>query len=246
MLNLNLFSNLFKREKFIKMFISKTGTQSNIDKLHKKLRFLFDWIYYKICYFCGKSSPSGVMCESCYKKININPPKSYKTFNKIEIFSITSYKDEVQKLIRGIKFHNQKEFASYAAQILFDFWKNTSYADTNFEIIPMPSHKKRVKERKYNHVDLIAAEFSKLTGYPVNTELVCKVKDTVPQYKLNRTQRLENLKGAFSVNKEKYTGANLLLLDDICTTGVTLQEMIKALNKAGISKLCGLVLSNPE
>ena len=187
-----------------------------------------------------------MICEACYKKIPINTPKYYKLFNNVEIFSITSYKNEVQKLIRGIKFHNQREFAPYAAQILFDFWKNTSYADTKFEIIPMPSHKKRVRERKYNHVELIAAEFSKLTGYPVNTELVCKVKDTIPQYKLNRLQRLENLKNAFSVNKDNYTGANLLLLDDICATGVTLQEMIKALNKAGIDKLCGLVLSNPE
>src|SRR3989339_1630592 len=92
------------------------------------LKFLFDWIYYKRCYFCGKSSPSGAMCEACYKKIPINPPKYYKLFNNVEIFSITSYKNEVQKLIRGIKFHNRKEFASYAAQILFDFWKNTTYA----------------------------------------------------------------------------------------------------------------------
>jgi len=116
----------------------------------------------------------------------------------------------------------------------------------DFEIIPMPSHQKRLKQRKYNHINLIAAEFSKLTGYSVNTELISRIKDTKPQYKLNRIQRLENLKGAFSINKEKYTGKNLLLLDDICTTGVTLQEMIKILNKLEINKLCGLVLSNPE
>lgn len=218
----------------------------NMFNILGSLKSLFDWIYYKRCYFCGKISPSGVMCEECYKKIKINSPKQYKTFNNIEIFSIASYKNEIQKLIRGIKYHNQREFAPYAAQLLFDFWQNTEYADKNFEIIPIPSHEKRLKQRKYNHIELIAAEFSKLTGYPVNTELVFRVKDTVPQYKLSRIQRLENLKDAFAVNKENYTGKNLLLLDDICTTGVTFQEMIKALNKAGINKLCGLVLSNPE
>jgi len=215
-------------------------------RLNSLLKSLFDWIFYKRCYFCGKISPSGTMCEECYKKIKINPPKHYKLFNNIEIFSISPYKNELQKLIRGIKYHNQKEFAPYAAQILFDFWKNTPYRNMDFEIIPMPSHQKRLKQRKYNHINLIAAEFSKLTGYSVNTELISRIKDTKPQYKLNRIQRLENLKGAFSINKEKYTGKNLLLLDDICTTGVTLQEMIKILNKLEINKLCGLVLSNPE
>jgi len=210
------------------------------------LKSLFDWIYYKRCYFCGKNSPKGIICDECYNKIKIKPPKQYKVFNNVEIFSISLYKDEIQKLIRGIKYHNQREFAPYAAQILFDFWKSTSYADKKFEIIPMPSHEKRLKQRKYNHIELIAEEFSKLIGYPVNTELAFRIKDTKPQYKLSKVQRLENLKGAFSVNKEKYNGGNLLLLDDICTTGITLQEMIKALNKAGINKLCGLVISNPE
>jgi len=232
--NLNLFSDLL------------TEIRDNLDNLHKNLKSLFDWIYYKRCYFCGKISPSGVMCEECYKKIKINPPKQHKVFNKTEIFSISPYKNELQKLIRGIKFHNQRDFAPYAARIILDFWKTTAYSDMQFEIIPMPSHEKRVKQRKYNHMNLIAVEFSKLTGYSVNTELVSKIKDTEPQYKLNKNQRAENLKGAFSVNKEKYNNANLLLLDDICATGVTLQEMIKVLNKAGINKLYGLTLSNPE
>lgn len=207
---------------------------------------LFDWIYYKKCYFCGKISLTGIMCEECYKKIKIKQPKYYKNYKNIEIFSVSSYKNELQKLIRGIKFHNKKDFAEYAAKILFDFWKTSTYADKNFQIIPMPSHKKRIKERKYNHIELIADEFSKLTGYSVNTELIYKIKDTKPQYKLNKKERFENLKDAFSVNKEKYRGDNLLLLDDICTTGVTMEEMIKALNKSGINKICGLVLSNPE
>lgn len=210
------------------------------------LKALFDWIYYKKCYFCGKISPSGIICEDCFQKIPLNKPKYYKMFNNIQIFSISAYKNELQKLIRGIKYHKQTEFAPYAAQILYNYWQKTSYSEKSFEIIPMPLHEQRLKKRKYNHIELIADEFSKLTGYPVNTEIVSRIKDTKPQYKLSRNERMENLKGAFSVNKENYSGANLLLLDDICTTGVTMQEMIKALNKKGITKLCGLVLSNPE
>jgi ComF family protein len=212
------------------------------------IRLLFDWLYYKKCYFCREISAEGIICGNCYEKIKINPPKQYKVFNNVEIFSITSYKNEIQKLIRGIKYHNQREFAPYAAQLLFEFWQKTSYTDTDtkFEIIPIPSHEKRLKQRKFDHIELIANEFSKLTGYPVNKNLVYRIKDTKPQYKLSRPERLENLKGAFSVNKENYSGENLLLIDDICTTGVTMQETIKALNKQGINKICGLVISNPD
>lgn len=212
------------------------------------LKSLLDWIYYKKCYFCGKLSPKGIVCDTCVEiiKTKLKQVRQYKVFNNTEIFSAASYKDEIQKLIRGIKYHNKQEFAFYAAMILFEYWQRTPYADKYFEIIPMPLHEKRQKQRKFNHAELIAEEFSKITGYPVNTELVCRIKDTRPQYKLSRKERMENLKGAFSVNIENYSGSNLLLLDDICTTGVTMQEIIKALNKKGIDKLCGLVISNPD
>ena len=221
---------------------------SGIERVIKKLLSLLDWIYYRRCYFCGKTSRKSIMCDSCLNlvKTKLKPLRQYKVIGRVEIFSVLVYKDEILKLIRGVKFHNQKELAPYAAALLYEYWKNIHYFDKDFVIIPMPSHEKRVKERKYNHVELIAHEFSKLTGYAVNTELVQKIRNTKPQYKLSKPEREENLKNAFSVNKDFYNGENLLLLDDICTTGATMQEMIKALNRQGIKKLCGLVLSNPE
>lgn len=211
-------------------------------------KYLADWIFYRRCYFCGKPSSAGIMCEICYEntRAKIKPVSRYKVFNNSEIFSVLPYKDEIQKLIRGIKFHNRTEFAQYAAELLFEYWKNTRYADKNFVIIPMPSHEQRIKQRKYNHMELIALEFSKLCGYPVESELILKIKDTRPQYSLTQKERAENLKDAFKVDKDKYAGENLLLLDDICATGTTMREMIKALNKKGIVKLCGLALSNPD
>lgn len=212
----------------------------------KLIKSLLDWIFYSKCYFCGKTCTRGVICEECSEKIKLNSQKSCRIVKNIEIYSLYSYKNEIQKLIRGLKYHNKKEFAPFIAEILFDFWKNTEFAKEEFEIIAVPMHKKRLKQRKYNHTEIIADEFSKLTGYSVNTELVLRIKDTKPQYKLSKTERMENLKDAFFINKEKYSGTNLLLLDDICTTGVTFQEIVAALNKAGINKLFGLVISTPD
>jgi len=210
------------------------------------LKRLIDWIFYKKCYFCGKKSKIGIICSECFAKIPIKSPKPYKILNKTEIFSACSYENEVKKMIRGLKYHGKRDFAGHSAEILHKFWGESGKTNVNFSIVPMPSHSNRLKKRKYNHIELIAEEFSVFTGYKVNKDLLYRIKDTKPQYKLSMKERQANLKGAFRVNSNNYAFENLLLIDDICTTGTTIDEAITCLHKSGINKVCVLVLSNPE
>jgi len=210
------------------------------------LKKLIDWIFYKKCYFCGKKSKIGIICDECFKKITIKSAKPYKFYKKVEIFSACSYENDVKKMIRGLKYHDKKEFAGHSADILYKFWGQSGKEKVNFSIIPMPSHLNRLKKRKYNHTELIADEFSLKTGYKVNKELLYRIKDTKPQYKLSIKERKANLRGAFRIDINKYAFENLLLLDDICTTGTTVEEAIDCFLKMGINKICVLVLSNPE
>ena len=94
-------------------------------------------------------------------------------------------------------------------------------------------------------MELVAEEFCKLTGYVQNFELIKRIKDTKPQYKLSRQERMKNLNGAFEVNKDKDLCLPILLIDDICTTGSTFEEMITALKKEGITDIVCLASSNP-
>ena len=126
---------------------------------------------------------------------------------------------------------------------MYEYFSKIFDKKENFLIIPVPMHKKRFKQRKYNHMDLVADELSKLTGWKVNTKLIQRIKETKPQYKLNTKEREENLKNAFKVTKENYNGEKLLLIDDILTTGSTLTEIIKTLNKEGITNIVGLTTS---
>ena len=100
-------------------------------------------------------------------------------------------------------------------------------------------------QRKYNHMELVCEEFSKLSGYEYNFDLIKRIKDTKPQYKLNREQRLENLSSAFKVNKDFYKNKTVLIIDDICTTGSTFEEMIKELNNSGITDIVCFATSTP-
>ena len=94
-------------------------------------------------------------------------------------------------------------------------------------------------------MELVAEEFCRLSGFTPNFELIKRIKDTKPQYKLSRKERMKNLENAFEVDKTKLLPLPVLLIDDICTTGATFEEMIAALKKEGIENIICLASSNP-
>ena len=84
-----------------------------------------------------------------------------------------------------------------------------------------------------------------MTGYEPNFQLIKRIKDTKPQYKLSKQERAKNLADAFEIYKEKDLNKPVLIIDDICTTGSTFEEMIKMFKKAGINDIVCLASSNP-
>ena len=94
-------------------------------------------------------------------------------------------------------------------------------------------------------MELVAEEFCKFTGYTLNTGLITRVKDTKPQYKLSKTERMKNLADAFEVDIQNDLKLPIIILDDICTTGSTFEEMIKELKKSGLNEIICISSSNP-
>lgn len=210
------------------------------------LEHLLDFIYRKKCYFCGKSKYSVKMCPNCYDKLYFNDFRVNKVIEGVNIYCAGVYTKELQKLIRGLKYHKQKDLAYYQAKFMYDYFCNIKNLENKkFELIPVPLHKNRIKKRKYNHMELVCEEFAKISGFSCNFELIKRVKDTKPQYNLNRKQRAENLFNAFEVNKEFLSEKPILLMDDICTTGSTFEEMIKEFNKHGIYDITCLTTATP-
>ncbi len=206
---------------------------------------LLDWIYKKKCYFCGSSKESVKMCSKCFEELEFLPVQVNRKYNGVSIYCAGVYSKNLQKMIRGLKYHKQKELAYYQAKFMWEYWTRLNI-DGDFQIVPVPIYPKRKKQRKYNHMELVADELAKFSGYEVNFNLIKRIKDTRPQYKLNKSQRMLNLDKAFEVHKENLIpDKKILIIDDICTTGATFEEMIKEFNKVGICDITCFATTTP-
>lgn len=214
--------------------------------MRKFIESLLDLIYRKKCYFCGSSRDSLIMCQNCYDKLEFSNNAANRIVLGCDVFCAGVYTKELQKLIRGLKYHGKKELAYYQAKFMYDYiQENEVLKNKKFVLIPVPLHKKRISKRKYNHMELVCEEFAKLGNYKYDFDLIKRIKNTKPQYKLTRQERLENLKDAFEINKSKVSDVNLLIMDDICTTGATFEEMIKVLKQAGFKNITCFATASP-
>ena len=210
------------------------------------LNSLLDLIYKKKCYVCKSSKYSLKICPDCYGKLEFYSLGVNRIIEGVNIYVAGYYSKELQKIIRGLKYHKQRELAYYLAKFMYEYFLEVNNSNnTEFCLVPVPLHKNRIKKRKYNHMELVCEEFSKLSGFETNFGLIKRIKDTKPQYKLSRKERLINLDGAFEVDSSLIPDKPVLILDDICTTGSTFEEMIKALRSAGVSNIVCFAASTP-
>ncbi len=142
--------------------------------------------------------------------------------------------EQIKKLIEFIKFYDYPQLV----KILFEFSEEIKslsiFSNADF-LIPVPMYKKDIRKRGYNQSAIIAKTLSKITKIPVHYDCLNKTKQTKKQVGLNYEKRTKNLSKAFEVNKKclnkKYS---VVLVDDVFTTGSTLNECAKTLLKNGI------------
>ena len=182
----------------------------------------------KVCAKCGDKITSKTnYCLACKKEICLEYEFARAPF---------VYEGNAKKLVFNLKYNNGKWLAKYMAE----FMKN-EFEEMAVEvdaIIPIPLHNKRLIERGYNQSELLANELSKKIAIPAILNNLVKTKETTTQTKLTKAERQENLKGCFEItNKSEIAGKNILLIDDVFTTGATIEEASKVLKNAGANKI---------
>ena len=144
-------------------------------------------------------------------------------------------------LIRELKFKRNKKIAKFLADLLASYLKKLPLTLSSYEILAMPLSSARQRERGFNQAGLIAEELSPLVSVPILPGGLTRIKHSTPQSKIRgRKERLQNVSGAFSAKPELVAGKNIILLDDVITSGATMFEAARALKSAGVRKIIAL------
>jgi competence protein ComFC len=115
--------------------------------------------------------------------------------------------------------------------------------------LPVPLSRQKYKKRGYNHASLLCSYVAQYFNKDYKSDLILRVKDTQPQYKLSKTQRSLNVKNAFKINdkhKEKIKGQVIVIVDDVATTCSTLREISKILKRNGAKEVWGVVFARDD
>lgn len=185
------------------------------------------------CEKCGEEVVGeGRFCEAC-KFVERDFDKCYSVFN---------YDGAAKKLVYKLKYEGKKYLAEYMAKYLSDL---IVLRNIDFDIVTfVPVCKKRKRRRGYNQAELLANSVA-LDMKVECVELMQRVKETPSQVELSFKDRLENIKDAFVItDKNLVKGKTILVIDDVLTTGATLNECAKVLKKAGANKVIGLTFAN--
>ncbi len=147
----------------------------------------------------------------------------------------------LQTAIHRFKYSNLRPLAAPLGKLASDYLIGHRLpVDT---VVPVPLHSRRLRERGYNQAALLAAEIGRAVQMTVAEDVLQRVRSTAPQVGLNAAQRRKNVRGAFQCANTSLKDRNVLLVDDVCTTGATMESCSIALREAGVGVVWGLALA---
>ncbi len=205
-----------------------------------------------ICVGCDRrfEKVKSVVCNDCWQKIKLLSPEI--TNNKVVpefltgIFPVFLFDDLVQRIIHALKYSGYRSLGidlGEQSAAYFPFKINPELTILS----PIPLHPSKRRERGYNQSEYIARGIANKLGTAVRADLLKRVKNTRTQTQLDAHERQDNMRSAFSMN-EKYSLAgveSVVLIDDVFTTGATLNSAAEVLKTNGISNIFGFTVAAP-
>ncbi|HEY2933948.1 MAG TPA: ComF family protein [Acidobacteriota bacterium] len=187
------------------------------------------------CFHCGQQYPAGdcSRCAQCGRLPDVDMARSFGI-----------YRRELSTVIRQYKYRADQSLAPGLCRLLRNtferYWKSEQWD----VVATVPTHSSRLRERGFDHVQLLARLFAKETGVPAVSALIKRVP-TKTQAGLSEVQRRRNVRRTFQ-SARTFPGMRVLLLDDILTTGATVNECARMLKRAGASHVGVLTVARAE
>lgn len=215
----------------------------------KFLSDFFNLVYENSCLVCNIPCEKLVICHTCESGFTERKQNYTKSFKEITVYSWGLYSGKLREGIIELK-NGKKNLANYFSLRLVEFWTSLpeEIKSKDYLVVPVPSHKKRIRERGYCQSSLIASKFAKSIGYSFSKDFITRKKETLHMNSLNNIdERVSNIKNAFKITDKPSQSKNILIIDDILTSGSTLCELSKTiLEDFPEANLIGLTVSSGD
>jgi ComF family protein len=232
---------------------------------------LLDLIYPRVCFGCKVKLPicSGIyLCEKCLNKVKyLCPPFCHfcgipvgenifeeKTSRCIECtsqryyfkkgYTASIYDNLIKECIHSLKYNSHTYLGSTLGTVMSEYAKKFIPVEDIDLIVPVPLHWKKLRDRGFNQSVVLGSVLAEKTGVMFVSKGISRTKSMPSQVRLSRNERMHNLEGAFCVTKPEYfVNKRLLLVDDVFTTGATMNECARALIKSGAKEVSAFSLA---
>ncbi len=221
-------------------------------------RCLLDLVFPPSCIHCGRlgtwlcracaeqfSFWEGPFCILCGRPWDEPGPCRVCQAHSLHVYPIRSvfvFEGSVRAAVHALKYRGAASVASTLAAPMACYWQHQHMQGDC--LVPVPLHPKRVAKRGYNQAELLARALGQHLDLPIVPHLLRRVRDTVSQTKLNRDERQKNMEGAFALAEEvDLSGWKLTLVDDVATTGSTLDACAEILLEAGAQMVNAFTLA---
>ena len=217
-------------------------------------RIIQDWLFPPTCLLCGDKGTQGRdLCESCARSLPYNHPACPRCALPLPFetdslcgecqrrppaygrsFALFHYEEPARHLLTALKFHARYPCARLLGEMLADALETQE--DKPELIIPVPLHRSRYRERGYNQTLEIARTLSRRLQIPVDFASCIRALATQPQTDLKGKDRRRNVRKAFALTRPM-AASHVAILDDVVTTGATVNELAKLLRQAGVGRI---------
>lgn len=214
------------------------------------VKSFYQWLFPQSCFLCGEIT-SQVICSHCLEILPyrttqcsccavpltqngicgqcLKQPPPYQRTQTVFLYDYP-----VDKIILSMKFNNNLALLKMLGHLMVQHLELDPRPDV---LIPVPIHPKRLRDRGYNQSLELAKVIAQQTGIPLNYDACQRIKNTEHQIKLNASKRKENVRGAFQVEFVKPEWQHIIIVDDVMTTGSTVQELANMFKHAGIPRI---------
>lgn len=209
------------------------------------LRGLVELIFPPACAVCLRDRSDDRFCPECARALPRLPPRerAWRTAEGRAVWSLFRYQDPVRRVLLGVKYHGHPHGARELGTLVGEELPDRRALGWPDCVVPVPLGRRRRRERGFNQAELLASPVARLLGLPV-ARLVRRARERPPQATLTASARRRNLQGTFTA--ERAFSRSVLVVDDVVTTGSTLDAVALALEAAGARRVTAVTLCRAD